>query len=90
MNRLFLAQAAPDNAAGAFGFVAGLGIIGLIIALLTTVFRIWMLVDCATNASLNGTEKIVWILVILFLHFIGALVYYFAGRRKSRTGTPAV
>jgi hypothetical protein len=45
-------------------------------------FWIWMLVDCLTNQRLQGTEKIVWVLVIIFLNWIGALVYYFVGRSK--------
>ena len=29
-------------------------------------------------------EKIAWVLIILFLHFLGALIYFFVGRpRKS-------
>ena len=86
MNLLFLAQASPNDAAGAFGFVAGLGIIGLILGALATIFWIWMLIDCATNASIDGTQKIIWILVILFLHFLGALIYFFVGRSGARTG----
>jgi hypothetical protein len=46
------------------------------------VFWIWMLVDCLKNPRLQGTEKLIWVLVIIFLHWIGALVYYFVGRTK--------
>ena len=74
---------ASDHAAGIFGFFAGIGVIGIIIALLTSIFWIWMLIDCAMNPALDGTQKIIWILVILFLHFIGALIYMLAGRRKT-------
>ena len=59
---------------GFFGLFAGL------IGILLTIFWIWMLVDCLTNASINGTEKVVWVLVIVFTHFLGALIYYFVGR----------
>ncbi len=52
------------------------------LALLAVVFWIWMLIDAIQNPALNGTEKVVWVLVILFLHFLGALIYYFVGRRK--------
>jgi ABC-type multidrug transport system fused ATPase/permease subunit len=53
-----------------------------IVALFLTAFWIWMLVDCAVNEP-SSTEKIVWVLVILFAHGIGALIYFFA-RRPTR------
>ena len=56
------------------------GIIGTIFWLVTTLFVIWMLIDAITNAALDGTMKIIWVLVILFLHLIGALIYFFVAR----------
>ena len=41
---------------------------------------VWMLVDCITNKRLNGTEKILWLLVILSAQPIGTFVYLFVGR----------
>lgn len=87
MDLQLLAQTSTNDAAGAFAFFTGLGLIGIIIALVTSIFWIWMLIDCATNASLDGTQKIVWILVILFLHFLGALIYFVVGRGGSRART---
>ena len=58
-------------------------LIFLAVGILASVFWIWMLIDCATNKSLDGTLKIVWILVILFTHLIGALIYFFVGRSRS-------
>jgi hypothetical protein len=62
---------------------AGCGFFGVILALATSVFWIWMVVDCALNPSLTGTDKVVWIIVIIFLHFIGALIYYLVGRKRA-------
>jgi hypothetical protein len=76
---------ASDHAAGVFGAFAGIGVLGLILVLLASIFWIWMLIDCATNPALDGTQKIVWVLVIVFLHFLGALIYMVAGRRKTST-----
>ena len=45
-------------------------------------FWIWMIVDCAQNKRLNDSERIVWILVVIFLHILGALIYFAAGRKK--------
>jgi uncharacterized RDD family membrane protein YckC len=81
MNLLLLAQAIPDPSMRAAGAgLAGFGIVMLVLAILASIFWIWMLVDCATNRSLEGAQKIVWILVILFLHLLGALIYFFVGR----------
>ena len=77
---VFLAQAAaPDNAAG---FFFGLGAVGLIVAVLAGLFWLWMLIDALTNPSLEPTMKIVWVLVIFFFPFLGALIYLLVGRGK--------
>lgn len=55
------------------------GVIGLI----ATAFWIWMIIDCATKEPSEGNEKIIWILVIIFTHTIGALIYYLV-RRPER------
>jgi hypothetical protein len=63
-------------------FLLFAGIIGLI-ALLGTIFWIWMIVDCALNEPLEGNNKAMWLVIIALLHLIGAAVYYFA-RRPER------
>lgn len=52
------------------------------VALAAFVFWIWMLVDAITNKVLSTGEKVVWVLVIIFLHFLGALLYLLVGRGK--------
>ncbi len=54
----------------------------LLISLVCFAFWLWMLVDCATNQGLKGNDKIVWVLIVLFAHFIGALIYFFVARPK--------
>jgi uncharacterized RDD family membrane protein YckC len=65
---------------------AGLAIIfslfAVVIVVLCFVFWIWMLVDAIKNPNLNSTEKVVWVLVVVFLHVLGALIYFLAGRKK--------
>jgi uncharacterized RDD family membrane protein YckC len=78
MNILLLLADSADTAAGTF---LGLGIFGLLLVLVASLFWLWMLVDALTNTALDGTMKIVWALVIFFLHFLGALIYFFVGRR---------
>ncbi len=60
-----------------FLLILGAGILG-------TIFWIWMLVDCATKGGIQTGEKIAWIIVIALLHFIGALIYFFAARPKRK------
>ena len=68
------------------------GIIGLffmvlcgIIALLACIFWIWMLIDAIQNKGLTDGEKIGWVLAIVFLHFLGGLLYLLIGRPKRNT-----
>jgi hypothetical protein len=48
------------------------------------VFWIMMLVDAATRKFKNGTDKIVWVLVVIFVTFIGSLIYYFVVFNKDQ------
>ncbi|HEY4330104.1 MAG TPA: PLD nuclease N-terminal domain-containing protein [Phycisphaerae bacterium] len=81
MLHVFLAQAAANGAApAAFG---GIILVVIILAILASIFWLWMLVDAIMNEP-SGVEKIIWVLVILFLHLLGALIYFFA-RRSGRS-----
>jgi cytochrome c oxidase assembly factor CtaG len=71
----------------AFTILMELVFFGLAIAGL--VFWIWVLVDCATKEPASGNDKLIWILVILFLHLLGAAIYYFV-RRPQRLATYGV
>ncbi len=68
--------------------VAGLGILcfvvlGGIMGIAGQVFWVWMLVDCVSNEPSEGNDKLIWALVIIFLNFLGAAIYYFV-RRPQR------
>lgn len=67
---------------GAFGIMefCCAGIFGL----LFLAFWIWMLVDCAVHEPSEGNDKIVWILIIVFLGVLGAFVYLVARRPQRR------
>ncbi len=70
--------------ADAWNFFAGLGSTVLILVIIASIFWLWAIVDCATNQKLDSGEKIVWLLVIFFLHLLGALIYVLAGRGTKR------
>ena len=52
------------------------------IALAVFAFWIWMLISAIQNKGLGDGEKVGWVLAIVFLHFLGALLYFFIGRPK--------
>jgi len=56
-------------------------VLAIFIGLISSVFWLWMLIDALTSKNLAGNDKIIWVIVILFLHFVGALIYFFAGRK---------
>jgi len=56
-------------------FVFGFGIIG-------TLFWLWMLIDCATKEPSEGNDKLIWIIIIVFTHVLGALLYFVVRRPK--------
>jgi len=49
----------------------------------TSIFWIWALVDCAMKEPGDSNDKVIWILVIVFTHFLGALLYVLI-RRPER------
>ena len=51
-----------------------------IIFLLGTVFWIWMIVDCVIMER-SSNEKVIWILILIFTHVLGALIYFFVRKR---------
>lgn len=53
------------------------------IALIASIFWIWVLIDCVTKEPSEGNDKVAWLLFILFVPWVGALVYYFV-RRPER------
>lgn len=58
----------------------------------TTAFWIWMLIDCLKYEPPGSNEKLIWVLVILFGHLLGAVIYYFVRRverlRLAGAGVP--
>ncbi len=64
------------------GFVVIGSALGGLLGLLTFIFWIWMLIDAIKNPRLDGTQRVIWVLVIFFLPCVGSLIYYFAGRSK--------
>ncbi|MAT14218.1 MAG: hypothetical protein CMJ46_03000 [Planctomyces sp.] len=54
-----------------------------LLQILGVAFMVWMVIDCAMNEPSEGNDKVVWILVIIFVPLIGGIIYYFV-RRPER------
>ena len=54
-----------------------------VVGLAASVFWVWMIVECATKEPAEGNDKLVWVLIIVFTHWVGATIYYLV-RRPQR------
>lgn len=52
-----------------------------IIVFITLVFWVFCIIDVLRN-SFNGNDKLIWILVLLFVPFLGPFLYLLIGRKK--------
>ena len=73
------------------GAIGGVIVLLMIFAVLLPIvlalfaFWIWMLISAVQNKGLSEGEKIAWVLVIVFVHWLGALLYFFVGHPKRHT-----
>lgn len=61
---------------GIFGFL-----FAILFGLVAFVFWIWMLVDCLKRKRFE--DKLVWVIVLVLLNFIGAILYYLLVKSKD-------
>ena len=66
------------------GLLIGLG--AMLLGLAAFVAWVWMLVHAITNRGLSDGEKILWVLLIVFLPLLGVILYFFIGRPKKPGG----
>jgi O-antigen/teichoic acid export membrane protein len=64
-----------------FWFFGGLGVLFLCLVLFAAFFWVWMLVDCLSRKRFK--DKLVWVVVLLFLNFFGAILYYILVKSKD-------
>jgi hypothetical protein len=50
------------------------------VTILTTIFWLWMLIDCVFSKKKGGGGgiKVGWLIFILLTHIVGAVIYFFA------------
>ncbi len=51
-------------------------------SLIALAFWVWMLVEVLTRETDEGNSRLVWALVIVFTHWIGALIYLLVRRAE--------
>ena len=74
----------PAFAASSFGWLwLSMCLIGGAFGLAAFAFWQWMLVEVLTRETDEGNSRLIWALVIVFTHWIGALIYLLA-RRPER------
>lgn len=86
MSPLFILaqQQVPDGG----GWLAGgaMMLLPILLGLVALALFVWALVDAIKNPNLSDTERIVWILVIIFVGCLGPILYLLIGRNKTPSG----
>lgn len=65
------------------GFLLIGGVAFTLVGILELIFQIWMLVDAIQNPRLQGSQRIVWVLVIIFMPCLGPVLYFAVGRSRT-------
>ena len=53
--------------------------LGYVLSILWFVLWIWAIIDCAKGSNSN---KVVWIIVIILVPFLGSILYFLFGRSR--------
>ena len=78
------AQASDVERAIAFHWFRVISAVSVGLGVLGTIFWVWMLVDCATKEPDEGNSKVVWTIIIVLTHLVGAAIYFFVRRPQRR------
>lgn len=63
-------------------FLVGLGVLEIVVILIPMILWFWALIDVLRSDFRDSTTKIVWLIAIIFVPFLGALLYLVIGRRQ--------
>ncbi len=64
-------------------FIA-LGIFEILIFVLFLLLPILALLDIL-KSKFNGYDKLIWVIIVVFANIIGAILYYFIGKKQKIT-----
>jgi chromate transport protein ChrA len=72
------------NLINLFGMPGGPELIVLfLIFILPAVIVLWALIDVIKSDFKDSTNKIIWLLLIIFLPLLGAILYFLIGRSQK-------
>jgi len=64
-------------------FLGGLGGFEILLFFfIPLILWIWALIDCL-KSEFNGSNKIVWVIVIIFFPVVGPILYFLIGRGQK-------
>lgn len=63
------------------GFFAGLGIIGIILIIIAFLLPLIALIDIYRKRHDNNSMLLIWVLIILFIPYLGSILYFLFGRK---------
>jgi len=74
-----------DNGGELIGglFAGGMVLVIMLLSLVSLALFIWALIDAIKNPRLSDNERLIWILVIVFVGCLGPILYLTIGRNKS-------
>ena len=58
-------------------------ILGALLGFVVFILWIWALIDILKSDFKDNINKIIWLLVVFVLNFLGVLLYYFIGREQK-------
>jgi hypothetical protein len=56
----------------------------VVLMILALIFWIFMLIDVAKRNFKNENDKIIWVIIVALLSWIGALIYYFVIKKPNK------
>ncbi len=59
-----------------------LGVSELIIIFVPCALGIWAFIDILTSEFISSTDKIIWLLVVVFIPVLGFVLYFTYGRKQ--------
>ncbi len=65
-------------------FFVFLWLIFFAVAILGTIFWIFMIVDVAKRKFKNDNDRVLWLLVVILAGVVGAIIYYFVIKRPDK------
>ncbi len=58
----------------------------IVVGILFLILWIWMIIDCAKRRFRNDVEKVIWIIALVLLNWIGIIVYFIVIKSLNPTG----